>query len=109
MAQPFTLLVGSLDLANYFRAGAEEGWDPFGRDMVEPQFSQSPLREGAVHVQDVVGPREMAWPLALNQTSKPSLHALEQQINRELQKPGVQVEWRDTGASVSTFFDVIRG
>lgn len=66
MAQSFKLQVGRFDLADWVRADPGEGWDPNDPDLVEPQFSQSPLREGAVHIQDVVGAREMAVPVALN-------------------------------------------
>lgn len=62
----FTFAVGSRELSNWINVTPGDGLDLYDGDLVEPQFSQSPLREGAQHIQDIVGPREMAVPVILN-------------------------------------------
>lgn len=102
----FTLKLGSLDLAGFLRVAPGDGFDPADNDFVEPQFSGSPLREGGALVSTTVGLRELAWPLHLNAASKDALHQLVRDVEREGQVPGGRVEWRDAGATASTFFDV---
>lgn len=103
---PPVLKLGTLDLSDYIGLQKEDGFDPFDPDYKEPQFGTSPLREGGVHLGDTVGLREMVWPLKLKATSKDALHALEQQIVREGDREDQRVEWRDAGATASTFFDI---
>jgi hypothetical protein len=83
----------------------DDGFDPADVDYTEPQFSSSPLREGAQLVGHTVGLREMVWPLKLSAVSKDALHATVAELNREHRPGETRVEWRDKGATVSTFFD----
>jgi hypothetical protein len=48
----------------------------------------------------------MAWPLFLNSGSKDQLHALVAAVNNACQQDGLRVEWKDAGATQSTFYDV---
>lgn len=107
MAESFVFNFGSLDLAPFVRMSPGEGWDPFDADFAEPVFAENPVREGAILVSSFPRRREMAWPLALNAGSKQALLDMVGDINREADKPGLRVEWRDVGAAASTFYDVV--
>ncbi len=108
-SQSFVLKVGDLDLAQYLRAQAGEGFDPSDVDYSEPQFSRSPARAGGSWVGDNVNLRELVWPLSLDATNKDGLLEVIREINLELEREGIRVEWRDAGASQSTFYDIARG
>lgn len=110
MAQPYTLKLGSVDLSNYIRLNADDGFDPYDQDgFDEPAFSGAPFAEGHPLTNVDAGNREMSWPLYLNTASKDTLHALITQINNEIANPTaspLRVEWKDIGASNSTYYDV---
>ncbi len=99
------LKLGALDLSEYVGMQKDDGFDPVDVDYTEPQFSSSPLREGAQLVGHTVGLREMAWPLKLSAPSKDALHATVVELNREHRSGETRVEWRDKGATVSTFYE----
>lgn len=107
--QSFARRIGSLDLSEFLRLGPDDGFDPAGSEYLAPHFAESPLEEGSALAHYAVGNKELVDPLILNAASKDALHALIRTIERELRKPGLQVEWRDAGASESTFFDLEAG
>lgn len=106
---PFTLKLGSVDLAPYLRVGNDEGFDPYDAGgFEEPAFIDNPFGEGQGLANVDSRNREMAWPLYLNASTKDALHDLVGDINREIRyatRP-LRVEWKDQDASASTFFDV---
>lgn len=108
MAQPFTLKLGSVDLSPYVRLAPGEGFDPMDGDgFLNPAFTPAPLGEGQLLGNVSVDDRQMAWPLHLNALSKDAVHALVASINNEIaNNPSLTVEWKDQGASNSTFYDV---
>lgn len=109
MAPPFTLKLGSVDLAPYLRVGNDEGFDPYDSGgFEEPAFIDNPFGEGQGLANVDSRNREMAWPLYLNASTKDALHDLVGDINREIRYAArpLRVEWKDQDASASTFFDV---
>lgn len=67
MAQPYTLKLGSVDLSNYIRLNADDGFDPYDQDgFDEPAFSGAPFAEGHPLTNVDSGNREMSWPMYLN-------------------------------------------
>lgn len=104
----FIFRLGSLDLSDYVRVGPQDGMDPYGQGWEEPQFSQSAVTEGNGFISLDVRNREMVWPIYLKSTTKDLLHTLKQQVVRESRygtRP-LRIEWRDDGATTSTFYDV---
>lgn len=101
------LKLGDLDFSSSVKLQKDAGFDPAGGDWREPQFSESSLAEGGEFTHDNVKLKQLAWPLLLSAASKDDLIDLVGQVNREPDKPGQCVaEWRDDGASRSSFFDV---
>jgi hypothetical protein len=104
-----TLKVGSIDLSESIRVAHDQGMDPANPTFTEPQFTGPPaLGEGQGFAADTVNNREMAFPLILSAEDTDALYELVREINAELVK-GKQVEFRSSGASQSTFFDLERG
>jgi hypothetical protein len=109
MAPPFSLKLGSLDLAQYLRIGNDEGFDPYDQGgFEEPAFIDNPFGEGQGLANVDSRNREMSWPLYLKATSKDNLHTLVRQINQEIHYAArpLRVEWKDQDATNSTFYDV---
>lgn len=105
----FTFQFGSVDLSAYVRVGPNEGLDPYDADgFEEPQFVDSPIGDGQALSNVDVQNRVQSWPLYLNADSKAELHALTQQINREIRfgaRP-LRVTWQDAGATDPSYYDV---
>lgn len=104
----FTLRLGNLDLSNYTRVAQGDGLDPLDSSgFLDPQFSDSVVAEGAPLVYVTQGNREMAFPLYLKSATKDALADLLQSVNWEIEntKP-LTIEWKDQGATASTFYDV---
>lgn len=108
MAQPFILKIGSVDLSNYVRLSPGEGFDPVGAaGFLNPSFIDAPIGEGQLLTNIDIGTRELAWPLHLNAVDKDTVHALIRSINNEVaNNQQLRVEWRDQGATFSTYYDV---
>ncbi len=106
MALVFKL--GSIDLSAYVRVAKGEGLDPYDSSgFNDPQFGSSPFAEGRPLLNEDTGNREQIWPLHLNALTKDAAHALVRSINLEIAgNPALRVEWKDDGASNSTFYDV---
>lgn len=104
MAQPFTAKLGTFDFSDYLRVA--EDVEPTSV-FEDPAFSDAPLAEGQPLISLDAKNREMAWPLFLNAASKDALHALIRTANQACsQGPPLQLEWKDAGATQSTFYDV---
>lgn len=102
----FTAKIGSLDIAQYVRVTPGDGLDPANSPYLEMSFADSPLRDGGPLINIDAHNREIVLPVALSSTTKDGLHALVQQINNEMQRPSIDFEWKDQGATNSTFFDI---
>lgn len=95
-----------LDLSTYLNAVEGEGLDPAPGGILDPQFASSSVGDGQGLVNINVRNSESVWPLHLKAASKDALHTLVQTLRRKLSEPGVRVEWRDDGATLSTFRDL---
>lgn len=104
----FTLRLGNLDLSDYTRVAQGDGLDPLDSGgFNDPQFSDSVLAEGQPLVYVSQGNREMQFPLYLKAASKDALAALLRSINQEIETTSpLRIEWKDQGATDSTFYDV---
>jgi hypothetical protein len=108
MAQAFILKIGAVDLSDYVRVGPSDGLDVYGQGWEEPTFSGSSSADGQPFLGVETKNREMLWPLYLKAASKDALSALRRSVVREVRygtRP-LRAEWRDAGASASTFYDV---
>lgn len=109
MSDNFTLKIGSVDLSPYIRIGdGNQGFDPYDGDgFVDPQFGVSPFADGQPLISSDVQNRQMSWPLNLSSYSKDDVHRVVRSITNEIAtNPQLRVEWRDAGATDSTFYDV---
>lgn len=108
MAATFVFKLGGLDLSSYLRVNPDDKMDPEGQPWVEPAFSETPFSDGQVLISTTVMNREQLWPLYLVDPTrlKDQLHALIRTINNAASVHPLVLEWRDSGASNSTFFDV---
>ena len=103
------LSVGSVNLSSYTRVTPGDGLDPAGAPWREPQFGESSVSEGAALVGTTYGNREQVFPLYLKGTSKDDVHDVVETLERELARPGVQVRFKDDGATDPTFWDIEAG
>jgi hypothetical protein len=106
MAPTFVLKIGAVDLSEYLRVNPDDHMDPYGAPWLEPAFTSTPYADGQPLVSTTVGNRESQWPLFLNEPSKDLLHALIRTINNAAGQRPLPLEWRDDGASKSTFGDI---
>lgn len=110
MAATFVLKLGGLDLSSYLRVNPDDPnpVDPYSPFFVEPAFSETPFSDGQVLISTTVLNREQLFPLFLRDATgtKDALHALIRSINNAMAVRPLMLEWRDDGASASTFFDV---
>lgn len=108
MAATFIFTLGGLDLSSYLRVNPDDRMDPEGQPWVQPAFSETPFSDGQVLISTTVMNREQMWPLYLVDPTrlKDQLHALIRTINNAASQHPLLLEWRDSGASTSTFFDV---
>ncbi len=95
-----------LDLSAYLNVQEGDGLDPADGGFLEPQFSQSAADVGQALVNIDTRNKEHVYPLQLSASSKDALHALVCTVRLKLSETGVRLEWRDDGATVSTFYDI---
>lgn len=108
MAATFIFKLGGLDLSSYLRVNPDDSMDPQGAPFVEPAFTETPFSDGQPLISTTVSNREQMWPVYLKDPTflKDQLHALIQSINNAAAVRPLLLEWRDDGASASTFYDV---
>jgi hypothetical protein len=108
MAATFIFKLGGQDLSAYLRVNPDDNMDPMGAPFIEPAFTETPFSDGQPLISTTVGNREQTWPLFLVGATrvKDELHALIQLINNAAAVRPLLLEWRDDGASASTFYDV---
>lgn len=108
MAATFIVKLGGLDLSQYCRMNPDDKLDPYSAHFVEPAFADTPFSDGQVLISTTVNNREQMFPMFLRDTTtlKDALHALIQSINNAAAVKPLVLEWRDAGASASTFYDV---
>lgn len=112
MAQPFIAKLGTFDFSDYLKVNPDDGLDPYSNaGFIDPVFADVPGLEGeALYGQDI-RTAEIRFPVFLkNAASIDALHALVLSMNKEIAKltQGSQtgslvLEWRDAGATVSSF------
>lgn len=104
----FVFKLGTLDLSSYVRVNPDDHMDPYGQPWLQPAFTETPFADGQPLISTTVSNREQMWPLYLKDSSrlKDQLHALIQSIQVAAGQKPLLVEWRDDGASKSTFYDV---
>lgn len=111
MAPTFVFKLGTLDLSSYMRVNPDDPspMDPYSPHFVEPAFAETPYADSQVLISTTVQNRETLWPLFLSDAThlKDALHALIALINNTVAQKPLTLEWRDDGASASTFFDVV--
>lgn len=108
---PLTLKIGSTDLSNYVNVKPGDGFDPTDNDWLSPQFSDSTAGEGASLLGVTAGNQELVWPMHFTPTkdaawadTKDGLHKMLIDLGRIFSTAkGNMVEWRDDGATSSTF------
>ena len=98
-----------LDLSTYVVVAEDGGLDPADGGFLEPMFSESAVGDGQALVNVDTQNKELVFPLHLKAATKDALHTLVQTVRMKLSEPGVRVEWRDDGASLSTFYDLVYG
>lgn len=101
-----TLKIDGYDFYQYVRVAPGEGFDPASPGFQEPQFGETVNNDEQPLISVNERNKELAWPVHLNAANKDALHDLLIDVNRRLSK-AIQVEWRDDGATASTFFDVV--
>jgi hypothetical protein len=101
---------GSLDLSSYTRVSPDDQSpvDPYSPHFEEPTFAQTPYSDGQALTSVTVNNREQGWPLYLKDSSytKDAVHALVRVMNNALRQRPLTLEWRDDGASASTFYEI---
>lgn len=102
MAQPFILKLGTTDFSDFLRVGEDN--TPVS-DFEDPAFSDAPLGEGQPLISLDAKNNEQSWALFLNDDTKDLLHDLIAQANVACEAKGT-LEWRDAGATKSTYWDV---
>jgi hypothetical protein len=95
--------IDGYDLSDYAQAMADP-YDPADA-FSEPQFAGNSLTDGDLFVSMTSSNREWTLPLLIVSTSNDALAATVREINSHL-KPRVTLEYREDGASNSTYFDV---
>jgi hypothetical protein len=106
----FTAKLGAFDFAQYVRVGPGEGLDPYGAAFEDPVWQDVAIAEGQPLLGIDTKNSEKVWPLYLRHSSKDLLHDLIRDLGREI-RYGAQpqrLEWKDSGATDSTFWDVAR-
>lgn len=109
MAATLKLVRGNtadLDLSAYLNVQEGEGLDPAAGGFLEPAFNDSPIGAGQSLVNIDAQNKEHIYPLMLKAATKDALHTLVGSIRLKLSEPQVRVEWRDQGATFSTFYDL---
>jgi hypothetical protein len=105
----FRFLLGTLDLSSYCAMNPDDKFDPYSQSFIEPAFSSTPFSDGQALISTTVENREMHIPLYLKDPTltKDALHAVVRSINQAAAQRPLAIEWRDSGASASTFYDVV--
>jgi hypothetical protein len=101
-----TLKIDGFDFFTYLRVAPGEGFDPASPGAREPRFGETSIGDSQPLISVNERNKELAWPLHLNAASKDALHALLIDVNRRLTNAKL-VEWKDDGATSSTFYDVL--
>jgi hypothetical protein len=109
MAGPFTFVVGSFDCSEFVRVNPGDGFTPYPEGVLEPIIAESPLAEGGRLALLDSHVAERRVPLYLNKADPTQLRALEQALNRELNKSSIRVEWRSPVSTDSTYWDIEAG
>jgi hypothetical protein len=111
VAATFVFKLGGLDLSAYLRVNPDDTnpMDPEGAPWAEPAFSETPFADSQVLISTTINNRESMWPLYIRDPTllKDALHVLMRAINNAAQQRPLVLEWRDDGASASTFFNVV--
>lgn len=109
MPPPHTAVLGSWDFAPYLRVGPDDGLDPYGQTYEDPAFSESAISEGQPLIAITAKNREGVFPVFLGSATSPlnkdQMHAL-QRTAASACKAAPTLQWKDAGASNSTFWDV---
>ena len=100
---------GNLSLTPWLNVEAGAGMEPGDPRFTEKVFARSLLKTGATLSLESLHEKELLFPLKLNASSKEALTGLVEQINIILRTAGCQLKWKDEGANVPTYFDVISG
>lgn len=109
MAATFIFKLGTLDLSSFVRVNPDDNMDPYGQPWLQPAFTETPFADGQPLISTTVSNREQMWPLYLKESTrlKDDLHKLIQSIQVAAGQKPLLVEWRDDGATKSTFYDVV--
>lgn len=108
---PLTLKIDTFDLSSFVRLQPGDGYDP-GANPVDPVFLDATGGEGQPLIGFNQPNKPLVWPLHVTPTktadadTKDGLHSLVRQINLACRDAKV-IEWRDDGATESTFWDVM--
>lgn len=97
--------VDGFDLYTYTRVAPGDGLDLAGSDFLEPQFTDSASGFGDRLISVQSKNRELAVPVHLRGTSKDNLHSVVSDLNRRLSL-AKQLEWKDDGASNSSYLKI---
>lgn len=97
--------VDGYELWAYTRVNPSEGMDLADQDFIDPQFTNSATGFGDELISVQMKNRELVVPVHLRATSKDSLHALVSDLNRRL-SVAKQLEWRDDGATNSSYLKI---
>src|SRR5512144_3127458 len=105
-------VLDNFDLYQYVRVAADDGLSPQQAEMIAPQFSDSAVGDGDPLINIRTTNREFVLPVHLTPAkdvsfavTKDGLHAQVADLNRRLRNAR-QLEWRDDGATVSTYLQV---
>ena len=95
--------VDSYDISSYVQA-ASDAFDP-AHAFAEPQFAGNALSDGDLFIQMTKRNKEWTIPLIVQSASNDALASTVRTITSHL-KQGVTLEYREDGATASTYFDV---
>lgn len=107
-----TLKIDGFDVSTHLRLQPDQGLDPADTDFLQPEFGDAGGGEGDPLISLGEHNRELAFPLTLNPAeagyaaSKDGLHQLVRDLQRRTKSAQV-LEWRDDGATKSSFLDVV--
>lgn len=100
---------GNINLTEYVAAQAGEGLDPAGAAFTTKILAHSILKPGSTLALEDLKEKLQTFPLKLNAENKTKLDELVETINIIVNTYGCQVEWRDEGATESTYWNLISG
>ena len=100
---------GSFAITNYLDVQAGQGMDPADPQFTNKVFAHSLLKAGGTLALEDFKLRELTFPLLLRATSKDALTAFVREINKVINSAGCELEWKDEGSSIVTFFQLASG